>query len=483
MKKIITLLAVAIAGGVVAVVITKSFSNEQKNQFERMHLSHFVNLPEASSTQDFVTVSELVTPTVVHILTRYEPRQEDMSQFDPFGFFHGFKMPQGPQSGSGSGVIMTSDGYIVTNNHVVENATKVRVVLNDKREYDATIIGTDPNTDLALLRIDEKNLPFAVIGNSDDVKVGQWVLAVGNPFNLTSTITAGIVSAKGRNLNLLRSPNNAGSQYSIESFIQTDAAVNPGNSGGALVSAIDGKLIGINTAIASQTGQYAGYSFAVPSNLMKKIIDDLLKYGNVQRGLLGVTIQDVTADLADKEGLANVRGVFINGVGEKSSADEAGLKEKDVIIMIDDVNVNNVPELQEQIGKRSPGDKVKITYLRNGKERETAAILRGKDGKTSVELVERTETNKALGAELESITRDERLNLKIQSGVRVARLDDKSLLRKAGIPVGFIITAIDKKTIATVAEAKKLLESKKGGVLIEGIKPDGSKGYYGFGIE
>jgi Do/DeqQ family serine protease len=482
MKKVLSTLAIATAGGLLAVGITKWIGNNEKNEFETSRLASFVQISESGSRPDFVEVSELVTPTVVHILTRYESSQQDMQSFDPFGFFN-FKMPSMPRSGSGSGVIMSSDGYIVTNNHVIENASKVRVVLNDKREYDATIIGTDPNTDLALLRIDEKNLPFAIIGNSDEVKVGQWVLAVGNPFNLTSTVTAGIVSAKGRNLNLLRNPNNPGSQYSIESFIQTDAAVNPGNSGGALVSAADGRLIGINTAIASQTGQYAGYSFAVPSNLMKKIMDDLLKYGSVQRGLLGVSIEDVTADLADKEGLATVRGIYIQAVNDGSAADAAGLKSKDVIVKIDDVQVNNVPELQEQIGKRSPGDKVKVTYLRNGKERETIAILKGRDGKTEVSSTERVEINKALGAEFESLTREERLNMKIQAGVRVKKMDDKSALKKAGIQPGFIITSIDKKPISTVADAKQTLESKKGGVLVEGIYPDGSKGYYAFGID
>jgi Do/DeqQ family serine protease len=477
------MLGVATAGALIAIGINKLFTNESKQQFETNYLARFTGLNELGARPDFVEVSEMVTPTVVHIITRYEQQQQDVQMFDPFDMFRGFQFPQmRPSSSSGSGVIITSDGYIVTNNHVVDGASKIKVTLNDKREYDALLIGRDPNTDLALLKIDEKNLPFAVTGNSDEVKVGQWVLAVGNPFNLTSTVTAGIVSAKGRNLNLLRDPNKPESQYSIESFIQTDAAVNPGNSGGALVSA-DGKLVGINTAIASQTGQYAGYAFAVPVNLMKKIIDDLLKYGEVQRGLLGVSIQDVTADLADKESLKEVKGVFILKVNPGSAADDAGLKDKDVIVAIDDVKVNSTSELQEQVGKRNPGDKVKVTVMRDNKERTFIATLKNKEGKTNIEKKEKLETNKALGAELESLSREERLNLKIASGVKVKKLDDKSILKKAGVPAGFVITHIDKKPVGSVGEAKAALEAKKGGVLIEGLHADGSKGYYGFGIE
>jgi len=483
MKKVISMLVVATAGALIAIGVNKLFTDDSKQQFEANYLGRFTGLSESGSRPDFVEVSEMVTPTVVHIITKYEAQQQDMQMMDPFDMFRGFQFPQSrPSSSSGSGVVITSDGYIVTNNHVVDGASKIKVTLNDKREYDALLVGRDPNTDLALLKIDEKNLPFALTGNSDDVKVGQWVLAVGNPFNLTSTVTAGIVSAKGRNLNLLRDPGKPESQYSIESFIQTDAAVNPGNSGGALVSS-DGKLVGINTAIASQTGQYAGYAFAVPVNLMKKIIDDLLKYGEVQRGLLGVSIQDVTADLADKEGLKDVKGVYVVKVNPGSSAEDAGLKDKDVIVAIDDMKVNSTSELQEQVGKRNPGDKVKVTVLRDNKERTFIATLKSKEGKTNIDVKEKVETNKALGAELESLSRADRLNLKISNGVRVKKLDDKSILKKAGVPAGFIITSIDKKPVSSVGEAKNALEAKKGGVLLEGLHADGSKGYYGFGID
>ena len=304
----------------------------------------------------------------------------------------------------------------------------------------------------------------------------------GNPFNLTSTVTAGIVSAKGRNLNLLRDQRNLESQYSIESFIQTDAAVNPGNSGGALVSA-DGKLVGINTAIASQTGQYAGYAFAVPANLMKKVIGDLTKYGEVQRGLLGVSIQDVNSQLADKEGLSEVKGVFVAKVNPNSAAEEAGVKDKDVIVKVDGVAVNSSSELQEQVGKRSPGDKVALVLLRNNKEVMVDAVLKNKEGKTGLIKTEKVETNKALDAEFETVAREERLKLKITNGVRVKKVAEKSILKKAGVPQGFIITSIDKRPVATPSEVKQALENAGEGVLLGGINPDGSKGFYGIGLK
>jgi len=484
MKKYLMILSVASLGGLVALGLNKWLNNESTATFEKNYLARYASLNEVGARPDFVEVSELVTPTVVHIKTLIESKPADMNQqMDPFGFFRGLpQMPMGPQSASGSGVIISSDGYIVTNNHVIENASKIKVVLNDKRQYDATLIGRDPNTDMALIRIEEKNLQYAIIGNSDEAKVGQWVLAVGNPFDLTSTVTAGIISAKGRNLNLLKDPNRPESQYSIESFIQTDAAVNPGNSGGALVAA-DGKLIGINTAIASQTGQYAGYAFAVPSNLMKKIVDDLLKYGEVQRGFIGVQIQDVTAELADKEGLKDVKGVYVNGVTENSAAEEAGIKKGDVIINIDNVNVNTSSELQEQIGKRSPGDKVKVALLRNGNEKVFMVTLRGKDGKTTVSTKEKIETNKFMDSEFESVSREERLKLRIANGVRVKKVGDKSKLKKIGVENGVIITAIDKNPVSTVADVKKALENSNGAVLIEAIRPDGTKGYYALELD
>jgi len=487
MKKYLGLFAVAGLGGLAAVGVTKLVDDKYADNFSENHLARYASLNDVTSRPDFVEVADLVTPTVVHIVTTVEQTPQKQSQeINPFDFFgnpgFGFEMPNTPRSGSGSGVIISADGYIVTNNHVIDGATKIRVILNDKREYNAELLGKDPNTDLAVLRIDEKNLPFALVGNSDEVKVGQWVLAVGNPFNLTSTVTAGIVSAKGRNLNLLRDQRNPESQYSIESFIQTDAAVNPGNSGGALVSA-DGKLVGINTAIASQTGQYAGYAFAVPANLMKKVIGDLTKYGEVQRGLLGVSIQDVNSQLADKEGLAEVKGVFVAKVNPNSAAEEAGVKDGDVIVKVDGVAVNSSSELQEQVGKRSPGDKVSLVLMRSNKEIAVEAVLKNKEGKTGLIKTEKVETNKALDAEFETLAREERLKLKITHGVRVKKVADKSILKKAGVPQGFIITSIDKRPVATPSEVKLALENAGEGVLLGGINPDGSKGFYGIGLK
>lgn len=483
MKNILGLILVASLGGLVAVGILKLTDKNDQSSFNQNYLARYTGLAEGNR-QDFVEVAELVTPTVVHIITSTNPSQtERETLIDPFGgFFKGFEMPQLPSSGSGSGVIISSDGYIVTNNHVIDKASKIKVILNDKREYNAELLGRDRNTDLALLRIEEKNLPFAVVGNSDEVKVGQWVLAVGNPFNLTSTVTAGIVSAKGRGLNLLRDPRNQETQYAIEAFIQTDAAVNPGNSGGALV-ATDGKLIGINAAIASGNGQYAGYSFAIPSNLMKKVVDDLIKYGEVQRGLLGVQIEDVTNELADREGLPEVKGVFVAKVTENSAAAAAGIKDKDVIVAIDGEKVNSSNELQEKVGKKSPGDKVTVSILRNGKAMEMGAVLKSKEGKITVVKTEKIENNKVLDCEFESIPREERLRLKISNGVKITKVGENSPLKKAGIKNGFVLTSIDKKTVSSVADVKFNLADRKGGVLFEGINPNGSKGYYLFGID
>jgi len=481
MKKYTLIFAVACLGGLAAIGLSKLFGSKQNStEFTQNYLARYASLSATGERPDFVAVAELVTPTVVHILTvvdHPQTRNDQPQEINPFDFFggRGFNMPQpGPRTGSGSGVIISENGLIVTNNHVIDGATKIKVILNDKREYDAELLGKDVNTDLALLRISESNLPFAVIGNSDEVKVGQWVLAVGNPFNLTSTVTAGIISAKGRNLNINRGN---GQQYPIESFIQTDAAVNPGNSGGALVNQ-DGKLIGINTAIASETGQYAGYAFAIPSNLMQKVINDLQKYGTVQRGVLGVEISDIDGELADKLGLKEVKGVYVRNVKENSAAEEAGLKADDVIIAADGVDTKTTPELQEMIGKKNPGDIVKVKVIREGKEKLFDVKLKGLDGKTTLKIAEKAEVNKALDTDFETLTRDERLKLKIASGIKVKNFGAKSILKLAGVPIGFVITTIDKKAVATVNDVKTAFEGKKGAVLVEGIKADGTQDYF-----
>lgn len=434
---------------------------------------------------NFITAADLVRPAVVHIKTYYEAQASNNNshgqQMDPFfrDFFGDqFDAPQqGPKEASGSGVILSADGFIVTNNHVIDKADKVEVVLDDKRKFTAKVLGIDPTTDLALLKIEESNLPFVRFGQSDNLRVGEWVLAVGNPFNLTSTVTAGIVSAKARNINILGREKN---QYAIESFIQTDAAVNPGNSGGALVN-LRGELIGINTAIASNTGSYTGYSFAVPTTLVKKIVDDLMKYGEVQRGLLGISIQDITAELADQKGIKNIKGVYVAGVGDNSSAKDAGLKEGDVVLKINETAVNTSSELQEQVARYRPGDKLNVTYLRDGKEIVANAILKNKLGNAEIVKISENEIYESLGASFAELSNEDRSKLKLHSGVKIKKLAKGKLLN-AGMREGFIITHVDKTPVNKPNELAELLKSKQGGTLIEGVYPNGDKEYYGIGM-
>lgn len=434
---------------------------------------------------NFIKAAEVTTPAVVHVMTEYSIRSSERysTPMDPFlkeffGDGFGERVPRGPQMGSGSGVIIASNGYIVTNNHVIDRADKIEVVMDDKRKFEATLVGTDPTTDLALLKINADKLPVIRYGNSDDLKVGEWVLAVGNPMNLTSTVTAGIVSAKGRNINILRTSNN--NDLSIESFIQTDAAVNPGNSGGALVN-LNGDLVGINTAIASQTGSFAGYSFAVPSSIVSKVVDDLLKYGEVQRALLGANIQEIDAALAKEKGLSTLDGVYIANVTEKSGAKEAGLQEGDVITAINGVKVAKSSQLLEQVARYRPGDKVKVEYLRSGKERTANVTLKNLNYNT--ELTKRS-VAKAItydGATFEPVSKQEMNKLGINGGAKISGVN-KSKFRDTGIKDGFIITRIDKYPINEPGDVEKHLKNFEGGVVyIEGMYPDGLKAYYPIG--
>lgn len=484
MKKVLGILAVAIVGGVVALGLNRQFFSQKSvpQTFEEQQKVQFTNQqvsPEKPGV-DFVSVSELATPTVVHIKTEIEMASSGNRQemFDPFGFFDDPRFRQNvPQHASGSGVIIMNNGYIVTNNHVIENATKIEVILNDKRSYDAELVGRDPETDLALLKIQEENLPFLSFGNSDDLKVGEWVIAVGNPFNLTSTVTAGIVSAKGRNINLLRQ----NSEYAIENFIQTDAAVNPGNSGGALVNT-KGELIGINTAIASQTGSYAGYSFAVPVNIAKKILDDLRKYGEVKRAILGVRIQDISAELAAEKDIDGVEGVYIPEVVDDGAADKAGIKANDVILKIDGEEVNKASELQEEISKYHPGDDIKVTLKRDGKVMEKSVKLLSKDGKKEISTETSREETVVLGGTFENLSHGEKMDLDIRNGVRISKLT-KGPLKEKSVPEGFVITMIDKQRVYTTKDVSKLLENKKGSILIDGVLPNGDEESYAIRVE
>jgi serine protease Do len=443
---------------------------------------HQVDFNGVPSGLDFTSAAENTVHSVVHITTKVV---QTTFQRDPFQeFFYGpgaggreFKQYG---AGAGSGVIVSSQGYIVTNNHVIENASEIQVVLNDNSKYDAKVIGADPSTDIAVLKIEGQNFPAIPIGNSDELKIGEWVLAVGNPFNLTSTVTAGIVSAKARNINLL-SERSAQDVVPIESFIQTDAAVNPGNSGGALVNT-RGELIGINTAIASQTGSYAGYSFAVPINLVDKVMRDLIDFGIVQRGFLGVQIADVTQEVKEKNKLPDLKGVFLAKVTEGGSADKAGLKDGDVILKIGSKEVNSVASLQEEIGKRRPGDKVSLTVRqKDGDIISKELVLRNKDGDTELMSKEEISKNYALGATFIELTDKERKELNISYGVKIKSITTGKL-KSIGLQEGIIITKVNNEPIETVAELTEKLSGVNRGILLEIMDETGKRDYRGFGL-
>lgn len=483
MKKYLLFFGVAMLGGLSALGIASVFYKNQPTEFGAKQNFQFTSNTGDMPQANFINAAQIVTPAVVHVKVTGSNESatgdgENQEQFDPLEFFkkHGFNLPQEGQMKAGSGVILSDDGYIVTNNHVIDGGGSIEVVLNNKKSYKGTIIGTDPNFDIALIKIDPKEkLPFVSYGNSDEVKVGEWVLAVGNPFNLTSTVTAGIVSAKARNIRLINGSS------PVEAFIQTDAAVNPGNSGGALVNT-RGELVGINTAIASQTGNYEGYSFAVPVNIVKKVVDDLHKYGKVQRGYLGIQISEVDSKKAEENDLKEVKGVFVEKSNEGSAAMDAGLKKGDVILKVDNIEINSVSELQEQISRRKPGDKVVITYLRDNVVKTTDVILKNEAGNTKITESAAVETGRALGAEFASMDKNALQKFDLKNGVKVTKVGPGKF-KNAGIPEGFIITKVDKNEVGSVSEVTAAIVNKKGGVLVEGINPDGTKGYYALGIE
>lgn len=433
---------------------------------------------------DFTYAAEKTTPAVVHIKTKMA--QKSMGrQSSPFDDFFGFGDPFGGgsrrqpqvQEASGSGVIISADGYIVTNNHVVAEAEEVSVMLNDKREFKAKVISTDPASDLAVIQIKATNLPFLNFGDSDALRVGEWVLAVGNPFNLESTVTAGIVSAKGRQNIIDRDSEESANP--LESFIQTDAAVNPGNSGGALVN-LKGELIGINTAIYSRTGQFAGYSFAVPVSIVKKVSGDLIKYGNVQRGFLGVEIRDVNSKLVEEKDLKTTSGVYVNGFSENSAAKEAGIKINDVITKIEGNEIKTLSKLMELVGSKRPGEKVNVTVNRDGQNKEFSVILKNKDGNTSILKGDASESFKSefLGAKFGNLSSSDKEKFNISSGVKVVEVLADGRLEMYGLNKGSIITKINDKPVNNPKEAIELLEARKGRIKLEGIDVDGSRFIY-----
>lgn len=481
MKKLLGLFVVAAVGGAAATALTLHLVGNDKPVVQQaseqtawpVRSAAPVTLP---APVDFTTAAAKTVNAVVHVRTATEVEMMDNPWFE----FFGYESESQIQQGSGSGVIISPNGYIVTNNHVVEGASSIEVSLNDNRSYSAEVIGADPATDLALLKVDADALPVVGFGDSDELKIGEWVLAVGNPFDLTSTVTAGIVSAKARNINLLR-PDINRDIFPIESFIQTDAAVNPGNSGGALVNAA-GELVGINTAIASRTGSYSGYSFAVPVSIVEKVTRDLMEYGMVQRAFIGVRIGDVNEAIADDLGMSEVSGVYVTDLTENGAAESAGIEPGDVIMQVEGRKVNNVPELQEEIGKYRPGDDVTVSLWRDGKRKSVEVTLRNQDGDLDLKTAPtEREVESILAADFERISVEEAQRLGIRGGAKVTALREGKL-RNSGVKPNFIITRIDGETVSGEEDLNRILRDKRGGVLLEGIYPNGQKAYYGFGM-
>ena len=462
---------------------TKSFGNRQ------VRVEHVSGMPAQSALYtldengnpvplDFTTTAEKVMDAVVHIRSTQARTSGDES--NPFGapddLFEYFFGPRGrqpaprgtprPRIGEGSGVIISAEGYIVTNNHVIADADDIEVTLHDNRNYKATLVGTDPTTDLAVIKISEKGLNALAFADSDKMRVGEWVLAVGNPFNLNSTVTAGIISAKARNINILRE------KYAVESFIQTDAAINPGNSGGALVN-LAGGLIGINTAIASPTGSYSGYGFAVPSNIASKVVADLIEFRTVQRGFLGITIRNVDSALAREKDLKVIKGVYVDSLMDGSAAAKAGVKKGDVIVEIEGQSVTTNPELQEIVARRRPGDQLKLKVNRNGTEREFSVTLKNQQGNT--ELMARSEKEDmllTLGIKVEPVSEATAKKLDIPGGLQVKSIGSGPIRRHTQMREGFIITKVDGRKVSKVEDLTSALEGKTGGVMIEGRYED-----------
>lgn len=441
---------------------TSTVSNTEKHILE----DNGVNINTSSATlrpADFIEASKLSTPSVVYIKTISQNRYGS-TWMDWLFFGEGV----GQSISSGSGVIYSRDGYIITNNHVVNDADRIEVIVG-KKSFEAILEGADPSTDLAVLKIDTKGLPAIHVGSSKNVEVGEWVIAVGNPFNLNSTVTAGIVSAKGRELNIMKSI------FPIESFIQTDAAINPGNSGGALVN-LEGELIGINTAILSKTGSYAGYGFAVPSDIVKKVVDDIIKYGEVQKAFFGAEVLDIDADIAEKLGTEDYSGVVVSYVQEDGAASKIGIQKGDIILKIADESINTRSQFEEILSYHSPGDKINVVYRRNKKITSNSLTLTNKEGTTEL-LKREIYRSRTLGADFEKVSKVERNLLNIEHGVRVLEVRN-GLISQMDIEEGFIITYINKIPIKDPETLTDMLTKIRGRVYLEGVNKRGRKEYY-----
>jgi len=509
MKKFGLTLLTALVGGLIAVGGYKLFEQKQESKmsFEERQQLHYASNPvpnvvSSTGNPDFTQAAAAVAPAVVHITTTYPGRSGGYGGGTPFDLFEEFfGMPrqqpraQRPVQATGSGVIISEDGYIMTNNHVVEDATKIEVQLTDKRVLEAKIIGRDPNTDLALIKINEKGLPFVRFGNSDEVRIGEWVLAVGYPLGLESTVTAGIVSATGRSTGIIarelmerqykqqgyQSDREAMVNTAVESFIQTDAVINKGNSGGPLVNA-NGELIGINSNIMTPTGTYAGYGFAVPVNLVKKIADDFIKFGQVKRGLIGITFQELNPSVAKELEIKDITGLYVMDVVPDGAAEEAGIRKGDIITKLDGRVISSSSDLQERIYRLRPGDKVKLGYKRDGKEREVTVTLK-EDTRSSESGREEsaakhsgTEIYNKLGAGFVPASDAKKKELGVSSGVVVTQVHQGGLFDYFNVQRGLVITHINGKPVNSADDVEAALsDSQRGIVRIVGVPQRGSR--------
>ena len=455
MKKVfVYFLATALVSSLTAFAVVKLTDKERGDYNENSATLPLRNVTLSDQLYpDFTFAAETAVKAVVHVKVTKKGMEQPFTIYD---FFFGYGNPgMSPrnQVNSGSGVIITSDGYIITNNHVIEGADEIVVTLEDNKSYKSRLIGRDPVTDIALLKIDANNLPYLTFGNSDSLRLGEWVIAIGNPYNLRSTITAGIVSAKGRSMPA------TGEEFKIESFIQTDAAVNPGNSGGALVTT-RGELVGINTAIATRTGSYTGYSFAVPSSIAKKVVEDLIDFGSVQRALLGISMQEIDGDLAKEKGLEGTNGIYIAEVVRDGAADRSGIKVGDVLLSINGVKVNSGPAVQEQISKYRPKDKVDIELLRNGKQISVSVVLQSKSGDDSKTDNTGNGVIKIFGAELKEAPKELLEKLSLKGGVEVLSVSDGKF-RSTGIKKGFVITYVNQNQVSKAADISAIIQNSR----------------------
>ncbi len=481
MKNIKTII-IGLLAGFAGAFLMISIENESRNDIDQVsseesngRISDLIAEPTRVSnvlervivpTESFVNASNKSTSSVVFIQTLSEVEYRTGGWMDWF-----FEPRSSQRIGSGSGVVFAQDGFIVTNNHVIQDADEITVIAG-KRSFEAELIGRDPSSDLAVIKINSNALPTIEVGDSEDVEVGEWVLAVGNPFNLTSTVTAGIVSAKGRNINILRD------KFPIESFIQTDAAINPGNSGGALVNS-EGQLIGINTAILSRTGSYAGYGFAIPINIVKKVFNDLVKYGEVQKAFTGLDIIDIDSELAANINLENLNGVLVTEIKRGGAADKAGIEKRDVIRKINGVTIDSRSQMEEIIAQSYPGDNLNLEFERDGNIKSSDLTLTNREGTTTI-IKRNIYYSEELEANFESVSKVEREFLDIESGVKVINFERNGFFAALDVPEGFIITQINNRLIDSPEELEKILTNIRGRFDLIGINERGRKVYYPF---